>query len=231
MNIFLHCVFVEDEESLSSLKTSVNSLALLKDCDYAAAGFVSIPFVDMVTKVLKRMNPVKVDIWTHNAGKSSYINKFIEELKPGDYKRIFCSDSDIVWENKSFQVLLENLGSKADVVLPLQEGDNRHFVWNPIILGDLLFLEGNYGFSGGALLTTTELLKKFSLPHVGSYGPEDVLWFRRLAKEGKNVAIVKSASVLHPFVKNKRGESLPLELVKEMKDLPSSVIPPDKKGH
>lgn len=231
MNIFLHCVFVEDEESLSSLRTSVNSLALPKGCDYAAAGFVSIPFVDRVTEVLKRMSPVKIDIWKYNAGKSSYVNKFVEELQPEAYERIFCSDSDIVWRRESFPNLMKHLEPAAEVVLPRQEGDNRHFVWNPTVSGDLVFLESNYGFSGGALLTTMSLIKKYPLPRVGSYGPEDVLWFRGLAKEGKKVAIVNSASVVHPLVKHKKTGSLPLELLKEMKYLPSSVIVPDKKGH
>ena len=143
-----------------------------------------------------------------NEGKSKVLNRIIHENFQEISSIILYMDSDIVIDavfSSLEDILKLYQSSEYDVLVPNHREDVRHNLStiteidknNKSILRQRSF--DRYGFAGGCYICRKEILQKYTFENVGEYGPEDILWFRKLFINKKKVGLISNLFVIHPF--------------------------------
>lgn len=146
----------------------------------------------------------KLKLFDRNYGKAYAVNRMVEKyVRDGHY--VLLLDGDIVVPCVTTLVSLHGLMSKRelDAVAFGQRGDCRHHPhpgksenmrgWT------LTRRDGNTGIAGGAVMVSGEVLRKYPLPELGAYGPDDIQWMNTLARANVTCWLAEDEYVIHPY--------------------------------
>lgn len=147
----------------------------------------------------------KMKLLDKNYGKSYAVNRIVEKYVHDDHY-VMLLDGDIIVPCTATLSSLRELMSKReslDAVAFGQRGDCRHHPhpgtsenmrgWK------LTRREGNIGIAGGAVMVRGEIIRKYPLPELGAYGPDDVQWMDTLARNQVTCWLSLDEYVIHPF--------------------------------
>jgi hypothetical protein len=169
------------------------------------------------------VNKVKKLYDNNNNGKSVNVNRVIVEYWDDISEAVIILDSDIC--QKDDMMMLYNLykeQNQFEMLLPNYFEDVRHNFKSidcctEINEKKIQFQStfSYFGFSGGVMITSKCILKRFPFENVGRYGPEDTYMFRNLFVNRKKVGLVSNFYVIHPFEEDKAWLEEKYEILKQ----------------
>lgn len=196
--IILQVFFIINDMAYSRWNKSYLSIIknIARGYSYIIAGYVSDDYKGKINEFIKL--GINIVLFNKNMGKSYYINYITSYF---NFDKIIYCDEDIIWPYGEMEKLdLCGIDLNKCVIVPRQLEDNRHYILNPInVVGNFIKLKNNYGFAGGVFISNRNTLMKYPHTNVGQYGPEDVLWFTEIGKDGIVVMLYNEISVIHPF--------------------------------
>lgn len=201
MKILLQLFFINNEYTFNRWITSFEAVPVYDDWELYIIGYVDDIYFDRFREKLKIKSCTFIRNY-YNHGKSFILNNIVKFI---NYDIILCFDGDIILNDKVAPVLEDKLIThNLDIIIPIQEDDNRNYIWNPInVAENLFFVKNNYGLSGGIFLTKKAIIDNNPLPLVGSFGPEDVIWFSQLDKINIIVYVCNLVKIIHPSGEHK----------------------------
>jgi hypothetical protein len=219
--LIVHLVFIHTAETFERWTNSgcsiVNDESVLnEEVDVLLRGYVDRQFIDRVHVELqkyKSLSNLSVCLTEQNRGKSWIINNVVS-ANPARETFVFI-DSDIVLVNAgTIQTLIElHAVIGCDILVPNQIGDCRHWIdpnyadQRRVELDSRAFMYRTKSssvqlidqYAGGMFVTSKNTLLEFPFADVGVYGPDDVLFFKKLLEKSKTISMIENLHVLHPF--------------------------------
>jgi hypothetical protein len=222
-SLVVHLVFVQTHETFERWKNSFRSIVGdVSSADNGSAidillyGYVDSRFLEHVNAKLENyraFSNLSVCLTEQNRGKSWIINNVVS-ANPTRETFVFI-DSDIVIVNAgTIQTLIElHAVIGCDILVPNQIGDCRHWIdpnyadQRSVELDSRAFIYRTKSssvqlideYAGGIFVSSKNTLLEFPFADVGVYGPDDVLFFKKLLEKSKTISMIENLHVLHPF--------------------------------